>query len=813
MIGPGQAVPAASWREGAGVGRREIAVDPNTGALAWFAADLRELRRAAGSPSYRELAARAHYSHNTLSMAASGRTLPSRAVALAFVAACGGDLAAWQERWQQLEHELAAAVPGEPAAVAARAAPVPRQLPGAPPCFVGRGTELAILDSQFPGGAGSPGAPVPLLLICGGGGIGKTNLALHWGHRHPDLFPGGQLFADLRGFDPVEQPLPAATVLRGFLRALGVPDAAIPREEDAAAALYRSVLSGRRVLVVLDNAASTGQVAPLLPGDSGCAVLVTSRRRLPALTARFGARTLKLGTMASSEARDMLSRLLGTQRLADAAGAVDDVIRYCDGMPLALAIFAARAGGYPDIPLQDLAAELRADMTRLDMLEPGERGLGLRAVFSCSARALSLDAAGLLALLALAPGADISVSGAASLAGSPLPRARSLLRELEDADLVNRRGDRHRMHDLVRLFALECAEHFPTELDREAALTRLADFYLHTASYASQRLHPPRHSIDVGQPADGVCLLKPRDHAEALGWIDAEYGNLLAIHRWAVTDGRHALVWQLAWLLKTYRVRRGLIRDQFAAWTDALANAGRVEPRTASLIHEGYGAACAWMERHDEAVAHLSRGLALAKEQGDQLGQAYCHFGLVHAHHGAGDCLSALRHATRAAELYRDADNPTWQALVLCDSTHCAVQVSRHDLARAHIQLALTLARRHQLPDGQASALTGLGQLAVQAGNPGEALLLLHSALTLFRAMGNAYFGATTLEHLGRAHADLGQPEQARDAWNEALQLYRAQCRRGDTDRVTAQLHALNAAPCASDAAAGVAVKDAAITR
>ncbi|WP_290063260.1 NB-ARC domain-containing protein, partial [Amycolatopsis solani] len=290
------------------------------------------------------------------------------------------------------------------------ARPVPQQLPAAPAAFVGRAGLLAELDR-----AAASADPVVISAIGGAGGIGKTWLALHWAAGKLAEFPDGQLYVNLRGFDPVAEPMPVSVAVRGFLHALGGDGAAVPPDQDAQLALYRSLLAGKRVLVVLDNAADSAQAAPLLPGSPTCRVLVTSRNRLGGLVAAHGARPVPLDVLSAREARELLDRQIGPGRLDDVTAG--ELIRLCAGLPLALGIVGARAATSPELPPSLLAEELRDQAARLDGLDAGEAGLSLRTVFSWSLRHLTPEASALFGLLATAPGPDIGLPAAAALAG------------------------------------------------------------------------------------------------------------------------------------------------------------------------------------------------------------------------------------------------------------------------------------------------------------------------------------------------------------------------------------------------------------
>ncbi len=303
------------------MGRREQPLDLAAGALPEFARGLRELRRAAGNPGYRSLARRAGYSASALSAAASGRVLPSLAVTLAYVGACAGDTREWERRWTELAATVAAAQPagGGVAVPAGGGVAVPRQLPADTYGFTGRAAELASLDALLDAAGREPSAVV-ISAVAGTGGVGKTALAVHWAHRVVDRFPDGQLYVDLRGYDP-DQPLDPADVLAGFLCALGVPGEQVPYDTAERAARYRTLVAGRRMLVVLDNAYSADQVRPLLPGTPACFVLVTSRDSLAGLVARHGARRLDLDLLAADEAAALLRTLVGARIDAEPAAA------------------------------------------------------------------------------------------------------------------------------------------------------------------------------------------------------------------------------------------------------------------------------------------------------------------------------------------------------------------------------------------------------------------------------------------------------------------------------------------------------------
>jgi DNA-binding SARP family transcriptional activator len=354
----------------------------------------------------------------------------------------------------------------------------PRQLPPPIAALAGRKQELdglfRLLENAGPGAA-----TVPVAAVCGTAGAGKTTLALHWAHQVADRFPGGQLYVNLRGFSYCGPPVPPARAVRGFLRALGVPAAGIPADPDGRAALYRSLLAGRRMLVVLDDASDAAQVRPLLPGSPGCFVLVTSRRQLTGLVAE-GARPVTLDVLSQAEARELLARRLGRERTAGQAEALDELAGLCARLPLALSLAAAHAAVRPGVPLAGLAAELRDPRTRLDVLDGEDPATSLLAAFCSSYRALSGPAARMFRLLGLVPGPDISAPAAASLAGLSLPQAREALRELARGHLVSEQvPGRFACHDLLRGFAAGRAEACDGEAERRAALSRLSAHYAH----------------------------------------------------------------------------------------------------------------------------------------------------------------------------------------------------------------------------------------------------------------------------------------------------------------------------------------------
>ncbi|WP_329575374.1 NB-ARC domain-containing protein [Kitasatospora sp. NBC_01250] len=454
-----------------------------------------------------------------------------------------------------------------------RESTVPRQLPATPGWFTGRWRELAILDQALQQ-AGRGGGAVPVCVVSGGGGIGKTSLALHWAHRNTDRFPQGQLYVDLRGFDLRGEPLAPAAAIRGFLDALGVDPGSAPVDPQALTGLYRSLVADRRMLIVLDNAANAEQVAALLPGGAGSAVLVTSRRRLTELAVTHGAHLLPLDVFSASESRDLLGRHLGEDRVCTDPEAVAAMLEHCAGLPLAISIAAARATARTGFPLAAFAAELQDESARLDALDAGSPSADVRAACLLSYRTLGAGAAEAFRFLAVAPGPEIGLAAAASLLGRSPAATRAALRELEAVHLLEQHAPgRYRMNDLIRLYAAE----YRTAEPCERAVRRVLDFYLQTAAAGDRALGPyRRRQLELEPPLAGVTPQPLADRRAARSWFRAERTCLLAAQQLADRQGWDTLVWQLARALDGFLEWQEQPHDQAAVWRRGLAAAERL---------------------------------------------------------------------------------------------------------------------------------------------------------------------------------------------------------------------------------------------
>ncbi|HET6705566.1 ATP-binding protein [Amycolatopsis sp.] len=678
---------------------------------------------------------------------------------------------------------------------AAAASPVPRQLLAVPHGFVGRVEQLAELDSHASGNSGGTPAetgrrppPPPVISVIGGaGGMGKTWLALTWAHRNLDRFPDGQLFADLRGFGPAGGPAPAIDVLGGFLDALGVALEGRPADLDRRAGLYRSLVAGKRMLILLDNAATTDQVTPLLPGGHRCTVLITSRNQLQGLITRHGARPVHVTALTDAEAASLLAASAGADRAVAEAPAIAKLIAACGGFPLALGLIAARVVSDPRLPIRDVVADLRT--WGLDALDSEEPTAGLSTVLSWSLHRLSARQRHVFALLGIAPGPEIGLPAAAGLAGLSERQAHAVLRALAESSLIDRLpGRRYGMHDLVRAYATTVAGTLSTAV-RETALRRVLDFYTHTAQAADRVLDPHHTPIRLAPPAPGSHLPAVLDPPSALAWFDTEHPCLLAAHQTAAVHGWHESVWQLAWGLDTFLLWRGHRHDQVTVWQAAADAADHLaDPVVPMRAHRYLGRALADLGRHDEALVHLQRALSAAERQHDPGQQAHTHRALATAWAGRADHRRALDHARRALALYRRLELPVWEADAFNQAGRSAARLGHFETAREYCRSALALARDQHDPIGEAKSLNNLGYIDHHSGDHNGALDRGRQALGLFRDLGHTFHTADTLDQLGHPHVALGQLEQARAVWQEAVELYTDQGRHDHAARVQQEL-------------------------
>jgi DNA-binding SARP family transcriptional activator/Tfp pilus assembly protein PilF len=671
------------------------------------------------------------------------------------------------------------------------AAPVPRELPADVPAFTGRAAELAELDrllgSPAPAAVDGPVTAAVISAVSGTAGVGKTALAVHWAQRAAERFPDGQLYVNLRGYDP-GRPMTAADALAGFLRALGLPGQDIPPEEDQRAARYRSLIAGRRMLVVLDNASAAEQVRPLLPGSPGCAALVTSRDSLAGLVARDGAARLDLDLPPLDDAVALLTELIGERAEADPA-ATAALARQCCRLPLALRVAAELPAARPGVPLAALNAELGDAGHRLDAFNSGDQAASVRAVFSWSYGQLTLDAARMFRLLGLHPGPDISVPAAASLAALAEDDARRLLRELARAHLIAEHvPGRYAFHDLLRAYAAEEARDNENDTGRREATGRVLDHYLHTAARAALLLDPAQEPVVLASPRTGVAAGQPADRGQALAWFEAEHQVLLAAVTLAAESGFDVHAWQLPWAMKLFLHVGGHWQEGAAAQRTALAAATRLGDAAAqALSGRQLAVACTDLGDHDLARSHFARSLTLYQRLGDRLGQGKIQQSLAFAAERQGRYADALEHIEQALRLYQASGDQACEAEALHNVGWCHGLLGDYQRARAFCRQALTLSVEigHRRLEGH--AWDSLGYAEHHLGHLAEAAACYRRALSRYRETGARFAEADALTRLGDNYHTCGELAQTREAWQQALVILE-DLHHPDADQVRAKL-------------------------
>lgn len=610
-----------------------------------------------------------------------------------------------------------------------RAAVVPAQLPPAATGFTGRAGELEwlhrILDDR-------DADAVTVAVVTGPAGVGKSALAVTWGHRVVPRFPDGVLFASLRGFDPASPPVAASDVLTRFLIALGVRPTELPEEVEEQAALYRSLLAVRRVLVVLDDARDSEHVRPLLPGGAGSLVVVTSRRRLDGLVARSGARLLPLGTLSPEGAAHVIAVAARDANVPVTAEQAAELARLCDHLPLALRVVAARLAVQAERTPEGLVTELSDERTRLAALDLEDADTSVRAALDVSYRGLHPAIGSAFRMLGLAPGPTLDPYVVAALCGTDVPSARRRLRALTEANLIGEaNGQRFVMHDLVRLHARGLAATELSASDATDALGRLLGYYLTAADVARRLLHPPRDDVEVaGTPRVAVPPLDTPE--DARDWFDREWPNLTELLAVTVAEGRHRAAWQLVQLVSHYLTTA----TTYAEWV------------------------------------HWARtGLASARADGDAEGEVLMLIAVATAHNRYGRVEDSLGDARRALALATELGDPRHIYAALGNVASSLYWQGRHADALACDQEFHALAVRTGDEMAQAHALNNMSQSERELGLTEEATEHVRSAVDLFRRVGDAGHHRLALNNLVELCLDLGRLDEAESLARQALAL------------------------------------------
>jgi tetratricopeptide (TPR) repeat protein len=745
---------------------------PVSDAVSTFGARLRACRQLAGL-SQEELADRSGLSVRMIGYLERGRarrsyprTLKCLADALELRDGARAEFLAAGRRPGQVRTAVAADYLGDaPQRVADGSSMPPRQLPAPVRAFVGRGDQLAALSHVLCG----PAVAAAIAVISGSPGVGKTALALRWAHDAADRFPDGQLYVDLRGYG-ADQPLTAADALARLLCALGLAGLDIPDGTDERAAAYRSLLAGRQVLVVLDNASGPAQVRSLLPGTGKCAVLVTSRNALAGLVAREGASRLELDLLPMEEAVDLLRELIGARVTADPPAAAS-LARYCSRLPLALRVAAELAAAYPVRPLAALAGQLADLRGRLNVLDAGgDEQTAVHSVLSWSYRHLDAAAASAFRLLGQHPGPDFDGYAAAALAGTTVEEAFRLLEQLARAYLIQSTGPgRYSMHDLLRAYAREHAASDRQDGDGaadhdeggRAALTRLFDYYLQATVAAMDTLFAARSHQWPHAPQAGISP-DVSGPVSASAWLDAELDNLVAATARMATSGWPCQTAGLAAAVFPYLEGAGRATEAITIHGHALRASRRSGDSAAEATALGnLGYVFLMQGRYQQAASHLRQAITLFRRVGDQAGEATALGHLAVVHRRRGQYQQAADDQGRALALARQIGDQWGEALALTRLGGVERRLGRYQQALGHIQQALSASRQIGDPISEAEALTRLGVVERHLGRYQQAADHHERAIALFRRANDCTGEAEARDGLGELSLAMGRPEQA----------------------------------------------------
>lgn len=650
--------------------------------------------------------------------------------------------------------------------------PAPAQLPADIADFTGRAGQVGELCRLLSGDVQAPGSPgaVPMVLVVGSGGLGKTTLAVHAAHLLAGRFGDGQLYANLRG---ATEPVDPGEVLARFLRDLGLHGGQVPVEPEERAAQYRTRLAGKRVLIMLDDARDAAQVRPLLPGSASCAVLVTARRGMPELV---GSRLLDLDVLPPGEARALFGRVAGEERASAEPAATGEVLAACAGLPLAIRIAGARLAARGGWNVHTLAGRLSDERRRLDELRAGN--LAVRASFEVSFASLAsagpggVDPARAFRLLGVWTGPSIALPAASALVGQPEPAVADALEVLVDAHLLDSpEPDRYRFHDLLRVYAADRALAQETGRDRGDAITRLLAWYLHTTEAAARVISPQHRRVPLDPPSGPVRPLEFSSLDDSLAWCERERAGLMAATRLAAESGLHEAAWKLAAAAMSFFYRRSHWVDWVTVHQVGLASAretgdAQAEAWMLNNLGMAYG-----VQRMPESVTCFEQAMALYRELGDTEGEARAATNVANAHFELRRFSESLAAAQRSLVIQRSAGQRYGEGIALGILGGAYRELGRFGEAIERLHEALAIFRELDDQDSEADSLCDLGDTYLGLDQVGDAFRCYQQSLAIRRDIADRHGQATTLRRLAGASLRTGDSRQAVELLSEALRL------------------------------------------